>query len=169
MRISYAVFCLKKKRYTFTPVTISILVVCFFYNSPTTTEIYSYFHTLPQHGALPISCLPLREKPERARQVQVGARYPHQSRIGISDEAGQCRHPEPLTYRNDLRLAVRDSEGNPGGANLTLAGPVGDAMNADDDPPDGIRRARAPCGKAIAGDVDAAEQLRPLQAVKIER
>src|SRR3546814_12590084 len=83
--------------------------------------------------------------------------------MGIADDAGQCRYPEPVTYRNDLRLAVRDSEGNPGGANLTLAGPVGDAMNADDDPPDGIRRARAPCGKAIAGDVDAAEQLRPLQ------
>src|SRR3546814_13567551 len=89
--------------------------------------------------------------------------------MGIADDAGQCRYPEPVTYRNDLRLAVRDSEGNPGGANLTLAGPVGDAMNADDDPPDGIRRARAPCGTAIAGDVDAAEQLRPLQAGKSER
>src|SRR3546814_12910364 len=89
--------------------------------------------------------------------------------MGIADDAGQCRYPEPVTYRNDLRLAVRDSEGNPGGANLTLAGPVGDAMNADDDPPDGIRRARAPCGKAIAGDGDAAEQIRPLPAVKVER
>src|SRR3546814_10382459 len=27
----------------------------------------------------------------------------------------------------------------------------------------------APCGQSIAGDVDAAEQLRPLQTVKIER
>jgi hypothetical protein len=42
-------------------------------------------------------------------------------------------------------------------------------MNAYDDPPDGIRCTRTPRGLSIAGHVDAAEQLRSLQAVKIER
>jgi hypothetical protein len=42
-------------------------------------------------------------------------------------------------------------------------------MNAYHDPPDGIRRARTPRGQSIAGHVDAAEQVRSLQAMKIER
>jgi hypothetical protein len=78
--------------------------------------------------------------------VQLGARHPHQQRVGISDEARQCRDPEPLPYSNDLRLGVRGPEWNPRGANLTLAGPVRNAMNAYDDPPDGIRCARTPRG-----------------------
>ncbi len=41
-------------------------------------------------------------------------------------------------------------------------------MTAYGDPP-GIRPARTPLGESIAGDVEAAEQLRSLQAVKIER
>jgi DNA-binding transcriptional LysR family regulator len=49
-------------------------------------------------------------------------------------------------YSNDLRLGVRGPEWNPRGANLTLAGPIRDSMNAYDDPPDGIRRARTPRG-----------------------
>src|SRR3546814_19562042 len=80
------------------------------------------------------------------QHVQVGARHPHQQGVGISDEAWQCRHPEPLPYRNDLRFAVRGPERNPCGTNFTRAGPVRDAMNAYDDPPDGIRRTRTPCG-----------------------
>src|SRR3546814_20576414 len=88
--------------------------------------------------------------------------------VGVSDEARQRRDPEPLPHRRDLRLAVRGPERNPRGADLTLAGPVRDAIIAYDDPPDGIRRARTPRGQSIAGHVDAAEQLRPLQAVKIE-
>src|SRR5258708_6653757 len=87
---------------------------------------------------------PLCEKPERSVHVQVGARHPHQQGIGISDEARQCRHPEPLPYCNDLRLAVHGPEWNPRGANL--AGPVRDSMAAYDNPPDGIRRARTPHG-----------------------
>jgi hypothetical protein len=35
--------------------------------------------------------------------------------------------------------------------------------------PDAIRRSRAPRGKQVAGHVDSAEQIRSLQAVKIER
>src|SRR5438309_10971091 len=96
--------------------------------------------------ALRLACLPLREKPERSMHVQVGARHPHQQGVGISDEARQCRHPEPLPYCDDLRLAVRGPERNPCRTNLTLAGPVRDSMKADDDPPDGIRRARTPRG-----------------------
>src|SRR6185312_3008792 len=96
--------------------------------------------------ALRLACLPLCEKPERSVHVQVGARHPHQLGVGISDEARQCRHPEPLPYCNDLRLAVRGPERNLCGTNLTLAGPVRDAVNAYDDPPDGIRRARTPRG-----------------------
>src|SRR6202000_1552906 len=69
----------------------------------------------------------------------------------------------------DLRLAVRGPQRSPCRANLTLAGPVRDSMSAYDDPPDGIRRARTPRGQAIAGHIDAAEQLRSLQAVKIGR
>jgi Zn-dependent M28 family amino/carboxypeptidase len=57
--------------------------------------------------ALRLACLPLGEKPERSVHVQVGARHPHQQRVGISDEARQRRHPEPLPYSNDLRLGVR--------------------------------------------------------------
>jgi hypothetical protein len=78
--------------------------------------------------------------------VQVGARHPHQQGVGISDEARQCRDPEPLPYSNDLRLGVRGPEWNPRGANLSLAGPIRDSMNAYDDPPDGIRGARTPRG-----------------------
>src|SRR5213082_2130807 len=96
--------------------------------------------------ALRLACLPLCEKPERSVHVQVGARHPHQQGVGIADEARQCRDPEPLPDCNDLRLGVRGPEWNPRGANLTLAGPVRDSMNAYDDPPDGIRRARTPRG-----------------------
>ena len=96
--------------------------------------------------ALRLACLPLCEKPERSVHVQVGARHPHQQGVGISDEARQCRDPEPLPYSNDLRLGVRGPEWNPRGANLSLAGPIRDSMNAYDDPPDGIRGARTPRG-----------------------
>jgi hypothetical protein len=34
------------------------------------------------------------------------------------------RDPEPLPYINDLRGGVCGPEWNPGGANLTLAGPI---------------------------------------------
>ena len=108
--------------------------------------------------ALRLACLPLCEKPERSMHVQVGARHPRQEGVGISDEAWQCRDSEPLPYGCDLRLAVRGPERNARGANL--AGPVRDSMTADDDPPDGIRRARTPRGQSIPGHVDAAEQLR---------
>src|ERR1700738_3267153 len=96
--------------------------------------------------ALRLACLPLCEKPERSVHVQVGARHPHQQGVGVSDEARQCRDPEPLPYSNDLRLGVRGPEWNPRRANLALAGPIRNSMNADDDPPDRIRRARAPRG-----------------------
>ena len=43
------------------------------------------------------------------------------------------RHPEPLPHSNDLRVRVRDPEGNPRGANLTLASPIRYSMNAYDD------------------------------------
>src|ERR1700755_512946 len=87
----------------------------------------------------------------------------------MSDEARQCRHPEPLPYSNDLRLGVRGPEWNPHGANLTLAGPIRNSMQAYDNPPDGIRRARTPRCESFAGHVDAAEQLRSLQSMKVER
>ena len=96
--------------------------------------------------ALRLARLALCEEPERSVHVQVGARHPHQQRVGISDEARQCRDPKPLPYRGDLPLGVGGPERNPRGANLTLAGPVRDSMNAYDDPPDGIRRARTPRG-----------------------
>src|SRR5580658_7129032 len=119
--------------------------------------------------ALRLARFALREEPERSVQVQVGARYPHQQRVGISNEARQCRDPGPLLYRNDLRLAVRGPERNLRGTNLTLARPVRDSMAAYDDPPDGVGRPRAPYVKEIAGHVDAAEDLRSLQAMQIER
>jgi hypothetical protein len=73
--------------------------------------------------ALRLACLPLCEKPNRSVFVQVGARDPHQQGVGISNEARQCRHPEPLPYSNDLRLGIRDPEWNPRGANLALGWP----------------------------------------------
>ena len=85
--------------------------------------------------------------------MQVGARDPHQQEVGISDEARQCRDPQPLPHRNDLRFAVRGPDWNPRGADLALAGPVRDAMSAYDDPSDGISRTRAPRGQAIAGQL----------------
>src|SRR4030081_2618261 len=51
--------------------------------------------------ALRLTCFPLREKPERSMDVQVGARHPDQQGVGISDEARQYRHPKPLLYCND--------------------------------------------------------------------
>src|ERR1700730_12023709 len=82
--------------------------------------------------ALRLACLPLREQPARSMHVQAGARHPHQQRVGISNEPRKYRHPEPLSYCNDLRLAVRGPERNPCGANFTIAGPVRDSMTADD-------------------------------------
>src|SRR3546814_18460619 len=73
------------------------------------------------------------------------------------------------SYGRNLRRGLRDPEWNPGATNLALGGPIRNAVHSDDDPPEGIGRACAPCGQSIAGDVDAAEQLRPLQTVKIER
>jgi hypothetical protein len=64
------------------------------------------------------------EKPERSMHVKVGARHPHQVRVGISNEAWQCAYPKPLPYGNDLRLGVRGSGWNPCEAKLTLGGPV---------------------------------------------
>src|SRR6201998_3829035 len=96
--------------------------------------------------ALRLACLPLCEKPDRSVHVQVGAGHSHQQRVGIADEARQCRYPEPLPYSNDLRPGVTGPEWNPRGANLTLAGPIRNSMHAYDDPPDGIRRARTPRG-----------------------
>jgi hypothetical protein len=86
----------------------------------------------------------LREQPERSVSVQVSAPRPHQQRVGISNEARQRRYPEPLPYCDDLRGGVRGPERNLRGANLILARPVRDSMNAYDDPPDGIERPRAP-------------------------
>jgi hypothetical protein len=34
------------------------------------------------------------EKPGRSMHVKMGARPPHQVRIGISNEAWQCAHPK---------------------------------------------------------------------------
>jgi predicted TIM-barrel fold metal-dependent hydrolase len=78
--------------------------------------------------ALGLACLPLGEKPERSIHVQVGARHSYQQGVGISDEAWQRRDPEPLPYGDDLRRGVRGPERNPRGANLTLAGPIRNAM-----------------------------------------
>lgn len=47
------------------------------------------------------------ENPKRPVHVQVGARHPRQKRVGIADEARQCRDPEPLAYSRDLRRGVR--------------------------------------------------------------
>src|SRR5256886_526459 len=96
--------------------------------------------------ALGPACLPLCEEPERSVHVQVGTRHPHQQGVGISDEARQCRDPDSLPYSNDLRLGVRGPEWNPRRANLTVAGPIRNSMNAYDDPPDGIGRVRTPRG-----------------------
>src|SRR5690606_18664140 len=119
--------------------------------------------------ALRLACLPLREKPERSVHVQVGPRRPHQKGVCVSDEARQYRHPEPLSYGNDLGFAVRGPERYPCGADLAFARPIGDTILAHDDPPDGIGRSRTPRGKKLAGNINASEQIRSLQAVKIER
>lgn len=50
---------------------------------------------------------------------QVGARHPHQQGVGISDEARQFRHPDPLLCRYDLRLGVRGPERNSRDVNLS--------------------------------------------------
>ena len=71
-----------------------------------------------QSHALCLACLPLCKSPERSVHVQVGARHPCQQGVGISDEARQCRDPEPLAYGRNLRRGVRDPE---------AAAPVGPA------------------------------------------
>ena len=68
---------------------------------------------------------------------QVGARHPHQQRVGISDEARQFRHPDPLLRRYDLRLGVRGPERNSRGVNLSLARPDRESMIVYDDAPHG--------------------------------
>src|SRR5690606_15686792 len=50
-----------------------------------------------------------------------------------------------------------------------FASPIGNAILADDDPADEIGCSCTPRGKKIAGHIDAAEKIRPLKAVKIER
>ena len=54
-------------------------------------------HTHP----LGLARFAVREEPERAMPVHCAARHPHQQRIGISDEARQRRHAEPMPYRDD--------------------------------------------------------------------
>ena len=57
--------------------------------------------------------------------------------IRVADKARQPRQADPLANRGDLRLSVRGPERNLGGADLSLAGPVRDAVIVDDDRPDG--------------------------------
>src|SRR3546814_12412511 len=94
--------------------------------------------------ALCLACLPLCENPERSVYMQVGARHPHQQGVGISDEARQCRDPEPLAYSCNLRPGVRDPERNLRGTNLTLAGPIRNAVQA---------RPSVGKGKSVSGRV----------------
>jgi hypothetical protein len=119
--------------------------------------------------ALRFAGLALREQPERSEYAQGGARHPHQQLVGISDEARQRRHPEPLPHRDDLRLGVRGFERNLRGGNLTLARPVGDAKVALRDPPDGIGRSRTPRGggpdQAPTGDGDKVANVIPVDYV----
>jgi hypothetical protein len=96
-------------------------------------------NSVKSRTALRLACLPLCEKPERPVKVQICARDPHQQGVGISDEARQRRDPETLPYSNDLRRGVRGPEWNLGGPNLTLAGPIRNAMHAYNDPPERIR------------------------------
>ena len=116
--------------------------------------------------ALCLARLALREEPERPVQMEGGSRHPHQKLVGVADEAGQCRHPEPLPYRGDLRLGVRDPERNFRGGNVTRVCPVR-IIFVLDDPADAI--GRTPRGQEVVGHVDAAEQLRSFQGVKIGR
>jgi hypothetical protein len=47
--------------------------------------------------------------------VDAGTGYPRQLGIGISDEAQQRRHPDPLPDRDELSLAVVGPEWNASG------------------------------------------------------
>src|SRR3546814_14588167 len=45
----------------------------FFFNDPATTEIYTYFHTLSLHAALPISAYPERAVYCAAGEIEIGS------------------------------------------------------------------------------------------------
>src|SRR5579862_2612754 len=129
---------------------------------PAGHKLYEKPHTLG------LARFAVREKPECTVLVQDGVRRSCQQRIGISDEARKHRHSESVPYRGDLRLPIRGFERNVPGGDLTFARPVRDAILADDDPPDAISLSRAPRGEQVAGHVDTTEEVRPLQAMKIE-
>jgi 8-hydroxy-5-deazaflavin:NADPH oxidoreductase len=74
--------------------------------------------------------------------LQLGARQPHQLRVGISHEAREVRDPEPLPHCCYLRLAVRCPEWNAAGVDFTSACPIRnskmviDAINSFATPPE---------------------------------
>src|SRR5690242_7751640 len=81
MSISYAVFCLKKKKKNIYIYTLSLFVILsFFFNATATTEIY----TLSLHDALPISLvaylydgLPVNRRGHRLPPVRGDRRQGH--------------------------------------------------------------------------------------------
>src|SRR4051812_29949175 len=119
--------------------------------------------------ALRLPGLPVRQEPERCLCFQLDARHPHQQAIGIANETRQSGHTDPLPRRSDLRLGVRCPERNSCRTNLALVRPTRSSLTVDDDGPDGIPRPGAPRGQPIERHINAREQLRPLNAMKIER
>src|SRR3546814_1659536 len=61
---------------------LDAMIDVFFFNSPATTEIYTYLHTLSRHDALPI-CQPGTRLRQRRRN---GARIDREQQIALVDD-----------------------------------------------------------------------------------
>src|SRR3546814_7882208 len=61
---------------------LDAMIDVFFFNSPATTEIYTYLHTLSRHDALPI-CQPGTRLRQRRRK---GARIDREQQIALVDD-----------------------------------------------------------------------------------
>src|SRR3546814_15944170 len=67
----------------YTKMTLWVMSLCFFFNVPATTEIYTYLHTLSLHDALPISASGAPKMPE-IREI---SRFP----LTVNDEAAMAK------------------------------------------------------------------------------
>src|SRR5256885_1006207 len=103
--ISYAVFCLKKKKTILVYTQISLFFLFFFFNDTATTEIY----TLSLHDALPI----YRKLHRAARREHGGRRHPHEAprpAHRVADRAVLHRLPAARVEQRKPAARLRSEE-----------------------------------------------------------
>ncbi|KAF1041515.1 MAG: hypothetical protein GAK38_04560 [Xylophilus sp.] len=101
--------------------------------------------------------------------MKIGTGHSSQVRVGISDEAWEGRHPNPLAHCHNLRFGISGLERNSAGRNFAFAYPFRNAMAAYGDPSNRLQGICTPGSQPIAGYIDTAEDIRSFQGVKVKR